>query len=462
MEICAEKRLEQAISGRKPDRVPVSPLFYYFAARQAGITPAEILREPLKYRAAMDLCWEKFGPWDVYYPLNAVNRDMMAVSIPMKTAYPGSELPENESVQFLEEEIMTPADYDELLEPLFPVEPKRLWKALLRESRAWLSIARGALRGSDPAASLSRIRAGLPVLFKTSFGNPRDPAAELRSLALFAKTLAGLLADPSLDADVSLRYLLFILRIARRARERRSALSNAVLSLRAAYRQLDFTRGDFSRWLDRGAAILFGMGLEAPFDSFSMARSLIPFSTDDLFNRPEKIKKCSLISTDFFLAMSELGTTLTGVPRFILACHRTSNDFVSPEHFRELAFPSIRRITLGLIERGITPIFHCDGNWNLNLKYLALLPAGRCVFQFDGKTDVFLARRVLGPEHCVFGDVPAAMLAHGDRSDVERCCRRLIREVGADGRFILGAGCEVPPDAKPENVRAMLCAPYRG
>ena len=68
-----------------------------------------------------------------------------------------------------------------------------------------------------------------------------------------------------------------------------------------------------------------------------------------------------------------------------------------------------------------------------------------------------LARRKLGG-HCIFGDVPATMLAFGGEEDVTAYCKMLIREIGADGRFILGAGCEIPPNAKPENVRAMLRA----
>jgi hypothetical protein len=35
-------------------------------------------------------------------------------------------------------------------------------------------------------------------------------------------------------------------------------------------------------------------------------------------------------------------------------------------------------------------------------------------------------------------------------------CKRLIGEVGADGGFILGSGCSVPPDVRPENFRRMI------
>jgi len=57
---------------------------------------------------------------------------------------------------------------------------------------------------------------------------------------------------------------------------------------------------------------------------------------------------------------------------------------------------------------------------------------------------------------CIYGDLPAAMLSHGKPEEVEAYCKKLIDEVGRDGGFILGSGCAVPPDCKPENFRMML------
>ena len=52
--------------------------------------------------------------------------------------------------------------------------------------------------------------------------------------------------------------------------------------------------------------------------------------------------------------------------------------------------------------------------------------------------------------------MPAALLSIGKPEDVEAYCRKLIDEVGGDGGFILGSGCSVPADARPENFRAMI------
>jgi len=47
-----EERLQAVINLQVPDRVPVCPFIYYFAASYAGITFHELWSEPAKYRMA--------------------------------------------------------------------------------------------------------------------------------------------------------------------------------------------------------------------------------------------------------------------------------------------------------------------------------------------------------------------------------------------------------------------------
>jgi uroporphyrinogen-III decarboxylase len=136
--------------------------------------------------------------------------------------------------------------------------------------------------------------------------------------------------------------------------------------------------------------------------------------------------------------------------------HRSSTDFISPKQFRELSFPSLKSLAEQLVASGIRVIFHFDGNWDKNLETLRELPAGNCVAQFDGPTDIFLAKRVIGDRMCIMGDVPSMMLAFSSVTEVDEYCHRLIEEVGAGGGYIMGAGCEIPPNARPENVKAMI------
>ena len=75
---------------------------------------------------------------------------------------------------------------------------------------------------------------------------------------------------------------------------------------------------------------------------------------------------------------------------------------------------------------------------------------------FFGLGKRHIEEEILGDHLCIYGDVAATALSHGKPGVVEAYWKRLIDEVGKNGGFILGSGCAVPPDCKPENFRAML------
>lgn len=200
-----------------------------------------------------------------------------------------------------------------------------------------------------------------------------------------------------------------------------------------------FWRSDFKWWRSQGAVVQIGYQAEMPFDTFSQARNVINFSAD-LFKRPEKIGRAATHLARNFADSAILFCKLTGVPTVQCYCHRTSNSFISPKQFEELAFPSMEIIVNRVVDAGLTPILHCDGDWLKNLKTLRRLPAKKIIIQLDGLTDIFAAKQEIGDHMCIFGDVPAAKLVTGTVGEVDEYCHRLIEEVGRGGGFILAGG----------------------
>jgi uroporphyrinogen-III decarboxylase len=72
-------------------------------------------------------------------------------------------------------------------------------------------------------------------------------------------------------------------------------------------------------------------------------------------------------------------------------------------------------------------------------------------------TDIRRAKEVLGDHMAIMGDVPATLLATGLPADVREYVRRLIADVGPRG-FLLAPGCDIPVNARPENVEALVAA----
>lgn len=211
---------------------------------------------------------------------------------------------------------------------------------------------------------------------------------------------------------------------------------------------------EFAGWRKRGVTTLYPIPLEAAFDNFSLSRGVIGFAKD-LKYRPEKIRAAAEALTDSYVLMIKFACLISGIKRAEVFVHRSSNDFISPKQFRELSLPSLKALLERLADAGIASVLHCDGCWDLNLEAMRELPRKKVVMQCDGRTDVFRAKEVLGDHLCIYGDVPSDLLAFGSVSQVDEYCHRLIEEVGKGGGFILGSGCEVPSNAKPENVRAM-------
>ena len=200
---------------------------------------------------------------------------------------------------------------------------------------------------------------------------------------------------------------------------------------------------------------LFGAYVDSLTMAFSMARTLTQF-TMDLFEVPEKVKAAMNSTCDDLIQNALDVIARTKIPLVFIVLERGSGFYYRTEIFEQFEWPYLQRYVDAFISEGITPWFHFDTDWGLNLPYLKQFPKGKCVCDLDSTTDIFQAKEILDGHMCISGDVPAALLTLGTADDVRRYCRRLIDEIGRDGGFFLTTGCECPIDAKFENVKAMI------
>jgi uroporphyrinogen-III decarboxylase len=125
--------------------------------------------------------------------------------------------------------------------------------------------------------------------------------------------------------------------------------------------------------------------------------------------------------------------------------------------WNRFVWPHFRRLVCEVVEADLIALLHLDSDWTRELERFKELPRGRCIMALDGETDIFRAKEVLKDHMCIMGDVPAAMLCHDTPDQVHAYCIRLIRELGPEG-FILQSGCDIPTNAKLENVQAMVAS----
>lgn len=206
-----------------------------------------------------------------------------------------------------------------------------------------------------------------------------------------------------------------------------------------------------------GLVPIYHTAMEPAFDSLSLIRSMEEF-TLDLY------EEGGLIQDVLRRATPEINKlTLTNVKRLKgnrAGCFamRSSCSFLSPAVFEEFSWPYLKQTIEEFWKAGVTTVLHADGNWLPLMKYFHDVPEHSVHFELDGSTDIFKAHAILDGWQSIRGDVQAIKLAYGKADEVSEYCEKLVSELGMKGGFMLGSGCEVPLNAKLENVKAMMNA----
>jgi hypothetical protein len=191
-----------------------------------------------------------------------------------------------------------------------------------------------------------------------------------------------------------------------------------------------------------------------PYEYFCGGRSMKVFLLD-LFRHADKVQAAMDAALPVLIEQLRQTIRAFGLMGVWVGGWRSASEFISPRLWNRFVFPYYQQMVDAVIEEGAIPVLHFDANWDRDLERLREFPRAKCVLSLDGKTDIFKAKQILGDHMCIMGDVHASMFALGTVEDVRAYCKRLISEVGPGG-FILSSGCDVPIDAKYENVRAMV------
>ena len=59
---------------------------------------------------------------------------------------------------------------------------------------------------------------------------------------------------------------------------------------------------------------------------------------------------------------------------------------------------------------------------------------------------------------CINGNIKPLSFVEGEAFGIGEEAAQLVRLFSERGGFILSSGCEIPPEAKPENIEAMVAA----
>ncbi|MFC2038787.1 uroporphyrinogen decarboxylase family protein [Chloroflexota bacterium] len=396
-----EKRLWDAIELKVPDRVPVIFGGTFFACKHAGIPYSAAYYDHPAWKKAfkemiVDMDPDSYGwePRESGVALEAFESNY--------TRWPGGTLPPNVPFQIAEKEYMKADEYD-----LFLSDPSDYMLRFILP------------RTFDALEPLSK----LPPLM--GFGAGVDAIAQMLVMPEYAGVVKAF-------------------KTAGEANVERDKIIGTMTSEMA---DLGFPTTPGGRG-----------GVGPPFSSFSNTFRTFNGVAMDMYRQPEKLKAALQIILDARIARAVPAVKTGDHPAMGNSgeAHRVSDEFFSNKQFEEFVWPFWKQAIDKSFELGyeILSMFF-EGKRDKQFHYFEDMPDRSMVIRF-AESDIFRAKKMLGKKACIMGNVPVAMLQVASPSVVEEYCKKLIKEVGKDGGFILRCSTDFTQEAKPENVKAMI------
>jgi hypothetical protein len=402
-----EKRVNDAIELRVPDRVPVTIQTGVFSARYAGIPLSAMYYDHAAYREAMLKTVLDFEP-DTGASMVLVNSGTVMELLGTKhQLWPGGNLPADTPYQFVEGEYMKAEEYDLFL--------------------------------NDPSDFI--FRRYLPRIYGVLSPIEKIPA--------FRNMIGGTGFAAIIEMLVSPQFRGMAEKLAKAGEEQRRLRQEG-----AEFSSVMTFLGFPSQY--GGGGLAGGAIPSAPFDTISDHLRGMRGAMMDMYRCPDK-----LLAACEKILQWRLEQAVPAAPdakgrrkRAGMPLHRGSDGFMSISQFERFYWPTLKKAIIANVDLGYIAAPFWEGIWDQRLGYLLELPKGKVVFHCE-LTDIYRAKEMLGGHMCIQGGVPPTILQTGSPQDVEELCKKLIKTVGKDGGFILGPGSAIDY-ARPENIKAMV------
>jgi len=393
-----EKRVNDAIQLREPDRIPIVPLFGYFPALYKGISIQECMYDYAKMKSVWLEVIQEFEPDLVENPVNIRFLGSVLEALDYRQLkWAGHGLDSNSSYQYVEGEYMKADEYSRFLDDPTDFVIRTYWPRVF-----------GSFKAFEKLPPLNDILSYYLGLGKFAFFDNEAVLEALQALMKAAKEATKMIRNGA-EFNESLKKL--------------------------------------------GFPPQYGSMSHAPFDTISDFMRGTRGAMLDMYRQPDQILEMAEKLLPSHLQMG-LAAKARGIPRVFIPLHKGLDGFMSLEQFKRFWWPTLKKLIEGLIEGECTPFLFWEGDVQSRLEIIGDIPKGKAVYSFE-RTDMFKAKEVLGDTVCLKGNVPLSVLSTGTPEDVKASCRRLIDKVAKGGGFIMDSST-VLDEAKPENLRAMF------
>jgi uroporphyrinogen-III decarboxylase len=207
--------------------------------------------------------------------------------------------------------------------------------------------------------------------------------------------------------------------------------------------------------LNHGFPPLMGGIMLAPYDTVADMLRGTRGTVLDIFRQPEKLFEAMEVimqeSTESAVGMVNMATS----PIVFVPTHKGADAFMSVKQFEKFYWPTFRKLLLGVVNECCVPMMVLDGSYNEErLKIISELPKSSVIWTME-KTDMGLAKKILGNSACIAGNVTAAMLYTQTPQWIKEYARKLIETCAPGGGYILALGSGLDK-CDPKNLQAVV------
>jgi hypothetical protein len=396
-------RIKDAVQLKKlPDRVPVVPMMGFFPAYYSKMTPYDVMYDYDK----MSRAWKKwvldFVPDAHGGAAGAVSGRMYEILDYKLYAWPGHGVPHEASYQCLECEYMLADEYDDLIR-----DPSDYFRGV------YLPRTFGAFqpfKSLKPLTNMTEMFGGFTGFAVAPYGLPEVQAAYRALLEAGSEALKWKNYVVEVDKEMA-----------------------------AA-----------------GFPTFTGGGTKVPFDTIGDTLRGTKGIMLDMYRRPEKLLKAIEVMVPIMVKMGTSAAKANGNPIVFIPLHKGADGFLSEEQFKKFYWPGFKELLQGLINAGCVPFPWAEGGYNSRLETVKGMPRGKVIWGFD-LTDMNRAKKILGEESCITGNVPSSLLEIGTAEEVKIYVRKLIDTCKKNGGYIMMNGAALE-NVKPENFKMMIDA----
>jgi uroporphyrinogen decarboxylase len=181
-----------------------------------------------------------------------------------------------------------------------------------------------------------------------------------------------------------------------------------------------------------------------------------------IIKRPEVAHRLMRLAVDFELELAEYWKDIFGTESVLLwgGDPVASNQVISPKTFEKFNFPYRKEVHEKVLDMGYKTIFmHICGEQNKNLPFWAQIPMGDPgIVSFGCEVDLEKAAEYF-PNEIVVGNLDPTIIQTATPEQVYDASRAIIEKgKKLSCGFMFAPGCELPPMAPVENVKAMTKA----